>query len=180
MNEDDVDETTSLMSGEVVTQNFRDNRNSDRRSRRNGQNNQITDTVSTFWCWRLYWEISVFVLISEFLWLLFTPRNHLNIIIKNHIFPSSVSRLIFKDCSVSGLYQLHLDTPSVVLSARVPCKLPMYWKEESSSLFRTKTRLCLIMITLETEMVTLLSYPVNAYSKLPFLENQRNVHSEFP
>ena len=48
MNEDDVDETTSLMSGEVVTQSFRDNRNSDRRSRRNGQNNQITDTVSTF------------------------------------------------------------------------------------------------------------------------------------
>lgn len=48
MNEDDVDETTSLMSGEVVTQNFRDNRNSDRQSRRNGQNNQITDTVSTF------------------------------------------------------------------------------------------------------------------------------------
>lgn len=95
-------------------------------------------------------------------------------------FHSSVSRLIFKDCSVSGLYQLHLDTPSVVLSARVPCKLSMYWKVESSSLFRTKTRLCLIIITLETEMVTLLSYPVNAYSKLPFLENQRNVHSEFP
>lgn len=44
MNEDDVDETTSLMSGEVVTQSFRDNRNSDRRSRRNGQNNEITDT----------------------------------------------------------------------------------------------------------------------------------------
>lgn len=44
MNEEDADETTSLMSGEVVSQAFEADRNSsDRRARRNRENNENTD-----------------------------------------------------------------------------------------------------------------------------------------
>lgn len=44
MNEEEVDERTSLMSGEVVTQAFENNRNiGDRRTPRNGENNEISD-----------------------------------------------------------------------------------------------------------------------------------------
>lgn len=48
MNEEDADETTSLMSGEVVSQAFEADRNSsDRRARRNRENNENTDAVGT-------------------------------------------------------------------------------------------------------------------------------------
>lgn len=48
MNEEDVDETTGLMSGQEVDQTYEDNdRNSrDRRPRREREDNENTDAVS--------------------------------------------------------------------------------------------------------------------------------------
>ena len=48
MNEEDVDETTGLMSAEVVNQSYKDNDRSsrDRRPRRERENNENTDAVS--------------------------------------------------------------------------------------------------------------------------------------
>lgn len=48
MNEEDVDETTGLMSGEAVTQSYEDNARSsrDRRPRRERENDENTDAVS--------------------------------------------------------------------------------------------------------------------------------------